>query len=79
MRLAETGFDLDIQQISAELGTQIAQGLQNPKVAAELEAVASGLLASPSIRKAARPLLIEAALWVGGAALLGTLVARRLG
>lgn len=79
MRLAETGIGLDIQQISAELGTQIAQGLQDPKVAAELEGVASELLASPAIRKAARPLLVEAAIWVGAAALLGTLLARRLG
>jgi hypothetical protein len=62
--------------LSDFLGGQAAGALADPKVAAQARAIAANVLASPEVRRAARPLMIEAAAWVFGGLVLYSIVTR---
>jgi len=63
--------------LSDFIGGQAAGALADPAVTAQVNALAAEALRSPEVRKAARPLMIEAAAWVFGGLVLYELMRRR--
>ena len=62
--------------LSDFLGGQAAGALSDPAVAAQAQALAVNVLGSPEVRRAARPLMIEAAAWMLGGLVVYNLLTR---